>query len=257
MTKTAATPPVPKPVQNALATLAVPTRMRVVRTWVGAERGENGKTRVTFVWEPNRPAGGARETAQPARVSVTAVGTDGAPYFRGRVPTTPPAGAAATPSASAASGARVTFEAPPGPLQLRLSVEGADSEVLDSENRELTVPDLTADGIVFGTPAIYRGRTVRDIQQIRASPDRPPTAIRELQRTDRLLVRTPTYSGAAVAAKILNRSGQTMTELPVSMEGTEAVFELVLAPLPTGDYILEISVEGSETKELVAFRITS
>ena len=256
MTKAAATPPVPKPVQNALATLAVPTRMRVVRTWIGAERGEDGKTRVTFVWEPNRPVGGARDSGQPARVSVTAVGTDGSPYFRGRVPSTLPSGAAATPSAAAAS-ARVTFEAPPGPLQLRLSVEGADAEVLDSENRELTVPDLTAAGVVFGTPAIYRGRTVRDVQQIRASPDRAPTAIREFQRTDRLLVRTPVYGGAGVAAKILNRSGQTMTEVPVSMEGADAVFEIVLAPLPTGDYILEIGAEGSETKELVAFRITS
>ena len=48
-----------------------------------------------------------------------------------------------------------------------------------------------------------------------------------------------------------------MTELPVSLEGTEAVFEVVLAPMPTGDYILEISAVGSESKELVAFRITS
>jgi hypothetical protein len=48
-----------------------------------------------------------------------------------------------------------------------------------------------------------------------------------------------------------------MSELPVVMEGTDAVFEMVLAPLPTGDYILEISAAGSETKELVAFRITS
>ena len=61
--------------------------MRVIRTWIGAERGENGKTRVTFVWEANRaPGAPARDTEQPARVSVTAVGTDGAPYFRGRVP---------------------------------------------------------------------------------------------------------------------------------------------------------------------------
>jgi hypothetical protein len=136
-------------------------------------------------------------------------------------------------------------------------VEGADAEVLDSENRELTVPDLTSTGVVFGTPAVYRARTVRDIQQIKASPERPPTAIREFQRTDRLLVRTPAYGGTGVSAKVLNRSGQTITELPVSMEGTEAVFEIVLASMPTGDFILEIGAAGSEAKELVAFRITS
>jgi len=42
MAKVAAKPELPKPVQNALATLAVPTRMRVIRTWIGAERGDNG-----------------------------------------------------------------------------------------------------------------------------------------------------------------------------------------------------------------------
>jgi VWFA-related protein len=251
ITKAAATPPVAKPVELALATLAVPTRMRVVRTFIGAERGESGKTRVTFVWEPNRAAGVARDTGQPARVVVTAVGPDGSPYFRGRVPATPPAAAAGS------TGARVTFEAPPGPLQLRLSVEGADAEVLDAETRELTVPDLAAAGAAFGTPMLYRGRTVRDMQLLRASRDGQPTTTREFLRTDRLLVRTPSYGAASgVAAKILNRAGQPITELPVQMEGTDAVCEMILASLPTGDYVLEISAPGLEAKELVAFRIT-
>ncbi len=253
MTRAAAAPVTPKPVENALAALAYPTRMRVIRTWIGAERGENGKTRVTFVWEPNRPPG-LRDGGQPVRVAVTAVGTDGAPYFRGRVPATAPT--STTPAAPAA-GARVTFEAPPGALQLRLSVEGADAQVLDAETRELTIPDLTATGVLFGTPAIYRGRTVRDIQQFRANRDASPTAIREFQRTDRLLVRAPAYDNASsVAARVLNRSGQTITELPVSTEGSEVVFEMVLASLPAGEYILELSAAGSDTKELIAFRIT-
>jgi hypothetical protein len=37
---------------------------------------------------------------------------------------------------------RVTFEVNPGKIQLRLSVEGAASQVLDTEVREITVPDL-------------------------------------------------------------------------------------------------------------------
>jgi hypothetical protein len=243
-------------VETALATLAYPTRMRVIRTWIGAERGDNGKTRVTFVWEPNRATGAARPGDQPSRVMMTAVGPDGSPYFRGRVPSTPPAAATA---AAGAAGARVSFEAPPGPLQLRLSVEGANADVLDAETRELTVPDLSAAGVMFGTPAIYRGRTVRDVQQLRANRDAPPAANREFQRTDRLLVRTPAYGAPApaVSARILNRAGQPITELQVAMEGTEAVFEMSLASMPTGDYVLEISAAGSDVKELVAFRITS
>jgi VWFA-related protein len=258
MAKVAATPEVPKPVQNALASLAYPTRMRIIRTWIGAERGENGKTRMTFVWEPNR-APGARDTEQPARVMVTAVGPDGSPVFRGRVPATLPSmGAAPASAAAPITGARVTFEAPPGSLQLRLSVEGAESQVLDAESRELTIPDLAAAPTLFGTPAVYRARTARDVQQFRANRDAPPTTLREFQRTDRLLVRIPAYgTPSGVTAKILNRAGQAISELPVAMEGTEAVFEAPLASLPTGDFILEISAVGTEIKELVALRITS
>jgi hypothetical protein len=98
---------------------------------------------------------------------------------------------------------------------------------------------------------------VRDVQQLRTNRDAAPTAVREFQRTDRLLVRIPTYGAAGVSAKILNRSGAAISELPVSMEGTQAVFEAQLASMPTGDYILEISASGADLKELVAFRITS
>ena len=43
----------PKPVENALnSALARPSSASVVRTWIGTSRGENGKTRITFVWEP-------------------------------------------------------------------------------------------------------------------------------------------------------------------------------------------------------------
>jgi hypothetical protein len=256
MAKVAATPELPKPVQNALATLAVPTRMRVIRTWIGAERGENGKTRMTFVWEANRsPGAPARDAEQPARVSVTAVGPDGAPLFRGRVPATVPS-PAPTGTTAAVPGAKVTFEAPPGPMQLRLSVEGADAQVLDAESRELTVPDLAA-ATIFGTPVVYRARTVRDVQLLRTNRDGTPTPVREFLRTDRLLVRVPAYGAASgVTAKILNRGGQPMSELPVTLEGSDAVFEAPLAALPSGEYIFEISAVGTGLKELVAFRIS-
>src|SRR6185503_4151893 len=110
-------------------------------------RGENGKTRVTLVWEPAPHAPGDRVTDEPARVSVMAIAPDGSPYFRGRVPDV----ALASTSASAGGGGvapqgpqRVTFEVAPGKMQLRLSVEGTASQVLDTEVREVTVPDMTA-----------------------------------------------------------------------------------------------------------------
>src|SRR4029453_4785189 len=43
----------PSEVTNALNAVAARTSSAaVVRTWVGTSRAENGKTRVTFVWEP-------------------------------------------------------------------------------------------------------------------------------------------------------------------------------------------------------------
>ena len=96
------------------------------------------------------------------------------------------------------------------------------------------------------------------MQLLRTNRDGTPTPVREFQRTDRLLIRVPTYGAASgVAAKVLNRGGQPISELPVTMEGTDAVFEAPLAALPSGEYILEISAIGTELKELVAFRISA
>ena len=42
----------------------------------------------------------------------------------------------------------VTFEVPPGRVQMKVTVEDASSITLDSDARELMVPDLTAPGSV-------------------------------------------------------------------------------------------------------------
>src|SRR6185295_18285861 len=114
-----------------------PSRASVMRSWVGMSRGENGKTRVTYVWEPLPKAPGDRPREEPARVSLMAVAQDGSPAFRGKVPdaaiaSTAPASAAAAAGGASASRApsRVAFDVPPGKIQLRISVEGSASQVL-------------------------------------------------------------------------------------------------------------------------------
>src|SRR4029453_6565802 len=146
--------PAPNPVGAAIPGATTrPSRASVVRTWIGTSRGENGKTRVTFLWEPLPKAPGDRTAGEePARVSVMAIAPDGSPYFRGRVPDKPAAAntggastAGATTGGTAApkAASRVTFDVAPGKMQLRLSVEGAGAQVLDTEVRELTIPDMT------------------------------------------------------------------------------------------------------------------
>ncbi len=257
-----ARPEPPKAVATALASIAAPSRSRLVRTWIGTERGVGGKTRVTFVWEPvpRAPGDAQRASDVPSRVSVTAVAPDGAPYYRGRTPdAVPPAG-------SGSPGGAVSFEVAPGPIQLRLAVESAGAEVLDSEVRELTVPDLTAPDVVMATPEVFRARTVRELQQLKSDAKATPTAAREFSRSERVFVRIPTYGAGAgapaITARLLNRSGQPMADLPVSapMNGTDGPrdIDLALASLPPGEYLLEVTATGASApvKELVGFRIT-
>ena len=277
--------PAPKPVEAAItAATSRPSRASVVRTWIGTARGENGKTRVTFVWEPIvRPPGERNASDEPARVSLIAASPDGSPYFRGKVdPGAAPAGASAgsssTPAtasgasaratnggASAASQAakgpgRVTFDAPPGKIQLRLSVEGAGSQVLDTEIREITVPDLTGGQTLLGTPELFRARTVREFQQLKTDADPIPLATREFSRTDRLVVRIPAYgtSGApALKVQLLNRSGSAMSALTPAAapkEGEQQV-DLLLAGLAPGEYVLEIKAVDGDATELIGFRV--
>jgi VWFA-related protein len=260
----------PKPVEAAIAAAVTrPSRASVVRTWIGTSRGENGKTRVTFVWEPLPKALGDRADAreQPARVSLMAVGPDGAPYFRGRVPdvalaSTAPAAAASSSSLRVPS--RVTFDVNPGKMQLRVSVEGAGSQVLDTEMREITVPDLTSALPTLGTPAMLRARTAREFQQLRTDVDAVPLATREFSRIEHLLIRVPTYgpggTAPALTVHLLNRSGSAMQELhsePAPKTGEQQI-DLPLAALPPGEYVVEIKAgdQDGDAKELVAFRVT-
>ena len=239
----------PKAVEVALAAVNRPGRASVVRTWVGTSRGENGKTRVTFVWEPlpkqlgEKP--GSRE--EPAGVTITAVAPDGSPYFRGAVPS------------------RITFDVNPGKVQLRMSVTGAASQVLDSETREIAVPDLTSTQTMIGTPEVLRARTAREFQQLKSDAAGIPIAAREFSRTDRLIIRVPAYgpggSTPALSVHLLNRTGSAMSELapaPAPNTGMQQV-ELPLAALAPGEYAVEIKAtgEGGEATEHVGFRVTS
>jgi VWFA-related protein len=251
----------PAAVETALAGLDVPDRRRLIRSWVGMAPGANGKTQVTFIWEPIPPPAGARgETA--ARVSLIAGGGLSELYFRGKTPEALPTAALA--GAAAASPQRIVFEVPPGPLDLQLAIEDAGAQVLDREARKITVADLSGAGLVLHTPQVFRARTVREWQTLATEFNTVPLPGREFRRTDRLLIRVVAQSSTAepvVSARLLNRLGQEMTSpLTVTPAGRPRTtnVDAPLASIPVGDYLIEITVAaGSEqTTSLVAFRVT-
>lgn len=263
-----AKPGPPAEVTAALAAAVEPPRGRTVRTWVGTAKGGDGRTRVTLVWEPVSPPPGVRREP-PARISLVAAGADGTPYFRGNVPevglaTTRPPHEAAGPASPPRTPVQVAFEVPPGPLRLRVAVEGPAGQVLDTEVRELRVPDFTGPQVSLSTPAVYRAQNAFEWRALLADPSSVPVAGREFRRTDRLLVRFEVYApgteSPTVTARLLNRTGQRMADLPVRARdrGTYQI-DLPLATLPNGEYLVEVAAAagGADAKELVAFRVTS
>jgi VWFA-related protein len=279
------TPDVAKPVQTALASIATSVQAgKYVRTWIGTERGENGKTRVTLVWEPLPAQGtGALASArreQPGRVSLLAATSEGNLVFRGRSPDAAlaAAGPAAapndtgtaagrTPSAAPATAPqRLVFDAPPGKIELRMTVEAAGSGgTLDSEIRDITVPDFTAPQVALSTPRVYRARTAREFQALAADTNAVASPGREFSRTERLLIRFDAYGPGTekpdVAAVLLNRAGTKMSDVQIApgTAGSMHQIDLGLASIPAGEYLVEITAKSGsgEVKELVPLRVGS
>jgi VWFA-related protein len=236
-------------VTKALSAIAPASNHRVVRTWIGTGRGTNGLARVTVLWEPLQAAPGTRRD-EARRVALLATTAAGEVVYRGRMP-------ADAPSAS--------FNAPPGRLDLRFTIEG-DAGTIDNEDRTLDVPDLTAPDVRLATPKVWVARTAREFQTLTAEPAAPPTANREFRRTDRMLVRADALGPAAapvtVSARLLSQQGAKMLDVPVTppaADGEGYVVDLPLSSFAPGQYLLEFSAaaDGHEpVTELVAFRIT-
>lgn len=263
-------PEAPAAVTNALNDISEPVRGRSAQFWVGTERGADGRSRVTFAWERVPPGPGERrETSdEPVGVMLTAVARDGRPIFRGRVPDAPERangdGAAAPSTSPSTSGASTSFDVPPGPIELRMVVEGDRGQVVDSTTRDLTVPDFTKVQVAISTPRVYRTRNALELRQIKADPAARPTADRSFSRNERLLIRFDAYAPGtdvpAVTAKVLNREGKPMADVPVqSAAGQPSTIDLPLSAFAAGDYLVEITAKTASgtAQQLVAFNVGS
>ena len=261
-------PDVPAAITAALGSIAEPAKGRPARFWVGTSKGETGGTKITFAWERVAPQPGENRAPDEnaARVVLTAATQEGRTVYRGRVPEDVPAAASADgaggTSSAVSAGSHVSFEAPPGPMQLRIVVEGPRGQVLDSATRELTLPDFAKVEVSFGTPQVYKARTPREIQNVKKSSDALPTAERSFSRMDRLYIRAPAYTSGsgtpAITAKLLNRGGEPMADVPMqsTTPGTGEI-EFALSNLAPGDYILQLTAktDTGSAQELIGFRV--
>lgn len=241
----------PLEVEKAFDAIAEP-RSRAIRTWWTSTRRDDGKSDVTLVWESLVPAG----PSAPAAVSVTASLPAGDLVFRGR--------AATVEDPTGRIVGRVTFPSVPGRVLLRLVAETADGERIDADERDVVVPDFTGVAAIITAPEVYRARTARDVQTIKAAANPLPATVRQFTRTERLYVRFHVYlPGAAVPSptlKLLNRNGEIVSTWPVTVDATRgAEAEVPLSGVPPGEYLLEVaaSAAADATKVLVAFRVIS
>ncbi len=255
----------PRGVDLALAALAAPRRGHMVRTWVGTSRGENGRTRVTFIWEPTE---GLASANKPARVLLTAMGSGGGSFFRGRVPESSSRAGRGLSGGATDAGAAVTmttFEAEPGGMQLSVAVEGENGEVLDRDRDEIVIPDFTGGSFELSTPWFVRARNALHWRELVGDWDAVPTVSRNFRRTERLLLRFEAYAPGtrvpSVEAWLLNRSGDQMFPLIVQPDedGRRQQVDIQPTGLPPGDYVVELKATAAnqEVTQLVAFRLRS
>jgi hypothetical protein len=231
----------------------------LIRPWFGVSRGENGKSRVMFVWEPAARVPGERVLRPVARLVLTARSADGTVLFEGPVAPTGPA----TIEDPAATPSRAVFEMPPGRLRLRMAIQDSASQPLDQDVREMAIRDLRGE-VAIGTPEVLRARNAREFRALEAQAA-VPVASREFSRTERLLIRFPAYGPAGtpplVTARLLGRQGHEMRALPVAPASTpgESAIDLPLAGLAAGEYTIEVTASSGrgDAKDRVGFRVTS
>lgn len=222
----------------------------LIRPWFGMSRGSDGKTRLTFTWEPSPRRRPAAET-----LSMTALAADGTVVFDGRVDPVRTIGAAGEPTL------RAVLEAPPGAIELEMTIRGADGRTLGSDIRNLNLRDFSAPRSALATPEIFRTRSALEFRTLSADLTAPPVASRAFSRTERLLIRVLAYGDNAeppvVTARLVSRTQQRLRELPALAGPPPGViqFALPLSSLAIGPYGIEITA-GRE-RELILFDVTN
>jgi VWFA-related protein len=231
-------------------------RSPLIDTWVGFTIDPRGTQHVVVTWEPTvavkRPVLGQPHTVE-LRVSTPSGGT----LFEGAlVQARGTAGVDYTTSA--------VFEASPGRLQFDLVILRLDGTRLDTAAHDVDLPDGSKVDPRILPPQVFRSNSAREFRALVGNDAAAPVPSREFRRTERLLLRVPTYSpsGAAVklSAKLVNRVGQSLRELQTIDPTSDGIlqYDVPLASLAPGEYRIELTAttETATAREAIRFRVT-
>ena len=158
----------------------------------------------------------------------------------------------------------VSFTSPPGTIQLDLTIQDSSGDMIDREQRTITVPDVQKTTLALTTPILSRARSAAEFRNMSSAPDPVAFAGRDFTRSDRLLLRVAPYgtasSDAEVTAQLVGPRGTTLAELPIHSEGEGAGFrlDLPLSSLATGEFLIAIAARtpAERVETFVPLRIS-
>jgi len=232
----------PSPVAKAFKELTPDNSRRPAEFWVGLAPASDNQIQVNLVWTP-RPGIEGRAAAG----SVVAMATSGSGrLFDGVI-----------------KDGGIMFNSPPGTVQLDLTIRDSTGEMIDREQRTITVPDIQKTTLALTTPVVSRARTPAEFRQLTSLADSVAFAGREFSRSDRLIVRVSPYGTASndaeVTAQLVGPRGATLAELPIhSEEGGGFRLDLPLSSLATGEFLIAIAARtpAERVEALVPLRIS-
>jgi VWFA-related protein len=247
---------------RAMPALMLPTRAirrsPLIEVWFGTTVESDGRLRAIFTWTPAPPSARAKPAPRPEVVALKVSTVAGKVLFEGEISPARTGG----PSQMADS---ASFDATPGRLQFDFTVLRADGSKLDAGAQDFDVPEMPAGPPVILQPQLLLAASAREFREISNDPRAAPLPTREFRRTERLLMRVPTYDPAGsdvqVSAKLINRVGAVLIELEPSSQVPDSTirqFDLPLARFAPGEYSLEVAArsESGSARQLIRFRIT-
>jgi len=247
-----------RPTPATMVPLRAVRRSPLIDSWFGSTVEADGRRRAIFTWSPVPPSPVAKKMAKPEIVALKVSTPSGRVLFEGEIS---PVGVTSVASPHAVSAA---FDVPVGRLQFDFTVLAADGSKLDTGAQDFDVPEMRSGPPVILAPQLFRAASAREFRELVANPNAAPLPGREFRRTDHVLMRVPTFDPAGkpvhVAAKLINRVGATVIDLPSTSDVPTQLnqFELQLARFAPGEYSLEISAqsESGTARQLIRFRIT-